>query len=209
MSCWIAVGLGAAAFVPLPGAVGAQAPAQSEGAFWNARVAVCAPDTGPTAPAEYPDPEEPAAYGELSVTHAKEPPPYGDPPSPYGDQPVTPYDDPPAAPTRDRAASAPRPAAPTPPRAPEPAPEPAPAPQAPPPAAPDTRAPSKLPAHPELPAAEAAFDPFRRVFPHRPPARAERRTAGGLSLVTTSTVVTTPAILAAAALRPGSRRRAT
>ncbi|MFJ4685492.1 hypothetical protein [Streptomyces sp. NPDC088789] len=70
--------------------------------------------------------------------------------------------------------------------------------------------PAAVPEPPEVVAAPVAREvpaAFRWVpRPYRGGA-GERSVPGGFSVLTTMTVITTPAILAAAALRPGSRRR--
>ncbi|MEV7829214.1 hypothetical protein AB0P12_01175 [Streptomyces subrutilus] len=137
-------------------------------------------------------------------------------PDPSGRPAVRPTAPGPGRPTVHHPGRTPLPAAPPPPPAPtgRPAPAPPPEPDAgdakPPEAGPDaaaavgpTPAPSPAPARAAPVAARvSAF----HVRPYRAVAL-QRRTPGGLSTVMLMTVVTTPAVLAAAALRPGSRRR--
>ncbi|MET8827356.1 hypothetical protein ABZX40_15380 [Streptomyces sp. NPDC004610] len=179
MGGWITVGLGAvAAMCPLSPDGGAAVAVDPPAG--EAHVVVCVPD----------------AWVEIGVTGTGRPDASAGPPA-----------EPDAPPTRrapDKPGRDPASPAPARPPAPETADPTTPA-TAPPPGA--AREPGEPPAAARKPAAAPAA-PFRWVpRNHRRPPAAERDVPGGLSVVTTTTVVTTPAILAAVALRPGTRRR--
>ncbi|MGW7195291.1 hypothetical protein [Streptomyces chryseus] len=182
MSGWVTVGLGAAALCPLPGLSVTAVVADHMSVA--VRVVMCAPgvsaESGPARPdAVLPPPATaPAPSAPAS-------------PAPAGPEPTAPHRPASRAP-RLAATVAPPSASATPTPEPPPVHRAAPARPAPPKA--DAPAPRKA----------AAF----RWVPRRHYTGGVRRPApAGLSTVTTMTVITTPAVLAAAALRPGSRRR--
>ncbi|MFG2279757.1 hypothetical protein ACGFNQ_13815 [Streptomyces asoensis] len=179
MSGWITLGIGtAAALCPLPGAGGPAVVVDTTPP--TAHVVLCAAD------------------GWVEIGASPERGPATPSPSPVRRPPRAP------APATPAPRPVGRPAAPRPPaalpRPPQrPAQRPAPAPRPTPPAvAHEAPAPAAAPPRPA---------PFRWVPRFHYGSRAARPAPGGLSTMTTTVVITTPAVLAAAALRPGSRRR--
>lgn len=197
---WINVGLGAAAALcPLP--QHGDVTVVMDHDLTGHRLVVCAPDVSVDMGYgdEAPEPHRPACTPPSPpVTPPPVVRPSPAPPSPSAPEPgPTPAPTPHRTPGRVLSAppeAAPAPALPAPP-APSPRPEPAP---------PSDPAPSTAPAPPRPAEAPQAFRWVPRSHytggPARPaPAR--------LSMTMSTVVVTLPAVLAAAALRPGSRRR--
>ncbi|GAA1582736.1 hypothetical protein [Streptomyces globosus] len=169
------------------------------------------PDEPPalTAPDQPSAPAAPAACAPAPTPAPKPPAPPVAPPPPPGPPPAARPPDlapVPAAPTVHHPGHGP--AAPPPP--PPPAAGALPAPAEPPAPAPDPAPPAEPPppaaTAPAPPAATAARTTAFRVRPYRSHAAAPRE-AGDLSTVMIMAVVTTPAVLAAAALRPRSKGR--
>ncbi|MET7457239.1 hypothetical protein ABZT03_36275 [Streptomyces sp. NPDC005574] len=185
MSGWITVGLGAAAALcPLPGHTGTAATIDTTPT--TAHLVVCAADTWVeiTTPAGPPAPKTPVAVPPSAP--AVEQAPRAVVPPAHPEVAVRPRPGPPATPSSPAAVR--RPPAVEPPAEADEL-----------PTTPEADAPAPRPA----PGAAA----FRWVPRFHYGGRPARPAPAGLSAMTTTVVITTPAVLAAAALRPGSRRR--
>lgn len=198
MGGWIAFGLGAAAALcPLPpyGDVAVV----MEHAPTGDRLVVCSPDV--VVDMGYGD-EAPEVPRPTCVP----PSPSASPqPSPQPSPPPTPRPSPPALPPPVPEPASPGLPGPPPPAPPEAAPAPAPPAHAPdptPPADPVPRTTSPSPSHPVT-----APQAFRWAPRSQYTGGPSRPAPAGISMTMSTVVITLPAVLAAAALRPGSRRR--
>ncbi|WP_327356465.1 hypothetical protein [Streptomyces sp. NBC_01304] len=191
MSMWYVTGLGAVAttLCPLSGTVGIGLNLTVDDVLESAlstRLEVCRPEAPEVVAVEVGSTVRLLPAPEPSSAPSPAPPPVAAPPGRAAPAPAPPV----PAPSAARAA---RPA-PDRPVLPEPTPEPPPADPAP---------------TPDPPRMRAAAGPVAERFPVRPyrSALLKRPTPDGFSTVTLMVVVTTPAVLAAAALRPNSSSR--